>query len=335
MNTEYIQSNSFEGIEKAGEIIRRGGLVAFPTETVYGLGANGLDEDAVKKIYTAKGRPSDNPLILHISAMEEIENIAYLNEEAIALSRRFWPGALTMVLPKKNTVPNAVTGGLSTVAVRMPSNDTASRLIKSAGVPVAAPSANISGRPSPTTARAVREDLDGRIDMIIDGGLCDIGIESTVIDLCSNPPAIIRPGGITLDMIQTVLPDCIMDQGLYEPLPEGKVPKCPGMKYKHYSPKAQVIVFETGKEREIADYLEKYSNKKVAVYCRNGESYPSENIKFWGENALDMAKNLFEDLRSFDEEGIEVILCGAPEMSYMGQSVRNRLYKSAGYNIVK
>lgn len=333
--TAYANASEFEGLEKAGRIIRSGGLVAFPTETVYGLGANGLDQNAVSKIYLAKGRPSDNPLILHISSMEEIEPIAYLNEKAIMLAAHFWPGALTMILPKKDIVPSRVTGGLDTVAVRMPSNETAMAFIKEAGVPIAAPSANISGRPSPTTFEAVKENMDGRIDMIIDGGCCDIGIESTIVDLCGDVPTVLRPGGITLDMLTEVLPETVMDKGLYTPPKEDAIPKCPGMKYKHYAPKAQVIVFETNKKDEVAEYIEKYKDKKLAIYCRDGENYPCDNIKYWGNNAYDMAKNLFEDLRRFDLEKTDVILCVAPEMSCMGQSVRNRLYKSAGYNIVK
>ncbi len=333
MNTQLVRDN--EDLQKAGDIIRNGGLVAFPTETVYGLGANGLNSDAVKKIYEAKGRPSDNPLILHIASMEDIEPIAQLNENAIKLAAAFWPGALTMVLPKKSKVPDCVTAGLDTVAVRMPSNETAIRFIKAAGVPVAAPSANISGKPSPTTFEGVVENMNGRIDIIIDGGKCDIGIESTVIDLTGDFPTVLRPGGITLDMLREILPETLMDKGLYTPPEEGSVPKCPGMKYKHYSPNAKVIVFETGMENKVPEYLEKYKDKKTAVYCKNEENYPCENVKFWGKNAFDMAKNLFEDLRRFDLEGVEVILCIAPEMSCMGQSVRNRLYKSAGYNIVK
>ena len=322
-------------IKYAGEVIKNGGLVAFPTETVYGLGANGLDSEAVKKIFIAKGRPSDNPLILHISRMEDIEKIAHLNNKAMLLAAAFWPGALTMVLPKRDAIPEVVTAGLDTVAVRMPSNDIARALIEESGVPIAAPSANISGKPSPTTARAVSEDMDGIIDVIIEGEDCDIGIESTVIDLTGEIPVILRPGGITLEMIQEILPECIMDSKLFVPLDKNEVPKCPGMKYKHYSPDAKVIVFEPEASDKIAEYIEKYKDKKVAVYCKNNESYPCEIIKFWGENASQMAKNLFEDLRMFDIEGVEVILCRAPEMSSMGQSVRNRLYKSAGYDIIK
>ena len=335
MITEYIKGSDDCGIERSGEILRNGGLVAFPTETVYGLGANGLNADAVKSIYEAKGRPSDNPLILHITSLEQAEQIAELNENAIKLARRFWPGPMTVVLPKKSIVPKRVTGGLSTVAVRMPSNDTARKLINAAGVPIAAPSANISGKPSPTTAKDVARDMDGKIPIIIDGGDCDIGIESTVIDLAGDVPMILRPGGITLDMVREVLPECVMEEGLCEPYKSDKAPKCPGMKYKHYAPEAQVIVFENGAEGKINEYIEKNKDKKLAVYCRNGGKYACENIKYWGEDAADMAKRLFADLREFDESGTEIILCEAPEMSQLGQSVRNRLYKSAGYNIVK
>ena len=335
MITEYIKGSDDCGIERSGEILRSGGLVAFPTETVYGLGANGLNADAVKSIYEAKGRPSDNPLILHITSLEQAEQIAELNENAIKLARRFWPGPMTVVLPKKSIVPERVTGGLSTVAVRMPSNDTARKLINAAGVPIAAPSANISGKPSPTTAKDVARDMDGKIPIIIDGGDCDIGIESTVIDLAGDVPMILRPGGITLDMVREVLPECVMEEGLCKPYKSDKAPKCPGMKYKHYAPEAQVIVFENGAEGKINEYIEKNKDKKLAVYCRNGGKYACENIKYWGEDAADMAKRLFADLREFDESGTEIILCEAPEMSQLGQSVRNRLYKSAGYNIVK
>lgn len=335
MITEYIKGSDYCGIERSGEILRSGGLVAFPTETVYGLGANGLNADAVKSIYEAKGRPSDNPLILHITSLEQAEQIAELNENAIKLARRFWPGPMTVVLPKKSIVPERVTGGLNTVAVRMPSNDTARMLINAAGVPIAAPSANISGKPSPTTAKDVARDMDGKIPIIIDGGDCDIGIESTVIDLAGDVPMILRPGGITLDMVREVLPECVMEEGLCKPYKSDKTPKCPGMKYKHYAPEAQVIVFENGAEGKINEYIEKNKGKKLAVYCRNGGKYACESIKYWGEDAADMAKRLFADLREFDESGTEIILCEAPEMSQLGQSVRNRLYKSAGYNIVK
>ena len=177
--------------------------------------------------------------------------------------------------------------------------------------------------------------MDGKIDIIINGGSCEIGIESTVIDMSGDVPTVLRPGGVTIDMLREVLPDTVMDEGLFEPLPQNKIPKCPGTKYKHYSPKAQVIVFETGMECRVEKYLEMYSDKKTAVYCKNGEKYPCDIIKNWGENAHDMAKNLFEDLRQFDLMEVEIVLCLAPEMSCMGQSVRNRLYKSAGYNIVK
>ena len=333
--TKHIKSDDENGILLAGETIKNGGLVAFPTETVYGLGASGFDENAVKSIFKAKGRPSDNPLILHIAFLEQAEEIAFLNDNAVSLARHFWPGPLTVVLPKKKAVPYCVTGGLETVAVRMPSNETARKLIIAANVPIAAPSANISGKPSPTTAEDVAYDMDGKIPVIIDGGPCQIGIESTVVDLTGKVPTVLRPGGITLDMLQEVLKDCVMDKGLLEPLKADETPKCPGMKYKHYAPKAEVIVFENGTESKIDEYLEKNSDKKLAVYCKNGRKYKCENIKYWGDNAADMAKNLFTDLRGFDKEGTEIILCEAPEMSQLGQSVRNRLYKSAGYNVIK
>ena len=242
-----------EELKEAARILRSGGLVAFPTETVYGLGGNALDEDAARKIYAAKGRPSDNPLIAHVSCVEEVEPLVKeIPEAGRKLMEAFWPGPLTMIFPKSEKVPYGTTGGLDTVAIRMPDDPVANRLIALAGVPVAAPSANTSGRPSPTTADHVWQDMNGRIDMIIDGGPVGIGVESTIVDVSSAVPAVLRPGAITMEMLEEVLGEVSVDPAILGPLSADVRPKAPGMKYKHYAPKADLTLVEpgTGTERE-------------------------------------------------------------------------------------
>ena len=242
-----------EELKEAARILRSGGLVAFPTETVYGLGGNALDEDAARKIYAAKGRPSDNPLIAHVSCVEEVEPLVKeIPEAGRKLMEAFWPGPLTMIFPKSEKVPYGTTGGLDTVAIRMPDDPVANRLIALAGVPVAAPSANTSGRPSPTTADHVWQDMNGRIDMIIDGGPVGIGVESTIVDVSSAVPAVLRPGAITMEMLEEVLGEVSVDPAILGPLSADVRPKAPGMKYKHYAPKADLTLVEpgTGADRE-------------------------------------------------------------------------------------
>ena len=242
-----------EELKEAARILRSGGLVAFPTETVYGLGGNALDEDAARKIYAAKGRPSDNPLIAHVSCVEEVEPLVKeIPEAGRKLMEAFWPGPLTMIFPKSEKVPYGTTGGLDTVAIRMPDDPVANRLIALAGVPVAAPSANTSGRPSPTTADHVWQDMNGRIDMIIDGGPVGIGVESTIVDVSSAVPAVLRPGAITMEMLAEVLGEVSVDPAILGPLSADVRPKAPGMKYKHYAPKADLTLVEpgTGADRE-------------------------------------------------------------------------------------
>lgn len=242
-----------EELKEAARILHSGGLVAFPTETVYGLGGNALDEDAARKIYAAKGRPSDNPLIAHVSCVEEVEPLVKeIPEAGRKLMEAFWPGPLTMIFPKSEKVPYGTTGGLDTVAIRMPDDPVANRLIALAGVPVAAPSANTSGRPSPTTADHVWQDMNGRIDMIIDGGPVGIGVESTIVDVSSAVPAVLRPGAITMEMLEEVLGEVSVDPAILGPLSADVRPKAPGMKYKHYAPKADLTLVEpgTGADRE-------------------------------------------------------------------------------------
>ena len=245
-DSEWIKD---EELAEAARIIREGGLVAFPTETVYGLGANALNEDAARKIYAAKGRPSDNPLIAHISCMEELEPLVKeIPEAGRKLAEAYWPGPLTMVFPKSEIVPYGTTGGLDTVAVRMPSDPIAGRLIALSGVPIAAPSANTSGRPSPTTAQHVWQDMNGKIEMILDGGPVGIGVESTIVDVSGQVPVVLRPGAITMEMLRETLGEVTIDPAILGPMAEGVRPKAPGMKYKHYAPKAELTLVEPAME---------------------------------------------------------------------------------------
>jgi len=313
MKTNIIKINfknpEISKIKEASNIIKKGGLVAFPTETVYGLGANGLDKKAVKKIFLVKGRPQDNPLILHISEIKQIDSLVNeIPNNAKKLIKRFWPGPLTIILKKTKIVPDIVTCGLDTVAIRMPDNKIALELIKHAGVPIAAPSANISGRPSPTNAKHVAEDLMGSIDMLIDGGSVSIGIESTVIDLTQNPPVILRPGKITQKQIEKIIGK-LQDKNK-EFI---KIPKSPGMKYKHYSPNAKVIIIKDGKE--IKKIIKKYSEKKIKQL-----NY-TDKIK--------MAKNLFKDFREADKKSYDIIVVKEVEDKGFGCAIMNRLRKAS------
>ena len=319
-------------ILSAGEIIKEGGLVVFPTETVYGLGADGLSSAAVQKIFEAKGRPSDNPLILHVADVEAAERIGEINASARKIMEKFWPGPITVIVAKKDIVPESVTAGLDTVAIRMPENETARKLIKAAGTPIAAPSANLSGKPSPTAFRHALDDMEGRVDMIIDGGDCDIGIESTVIDTTTDIPTILRPGGITAEMLAEILPEVTVEQhkkeGTY-----GYTPKSPGMKYKHYAPDAQVILYLNNKRLE-SDILEfKKQGKKVGLFKSETSALSADIDLSWGKDSKDLAKCLFFSLRRFDELGADVVLCEMPEKKGIWQGVYNRLYKSAGFDV--
>ena len=333
--TEILKiTDNTEDLSRAGEIIRGGGLVAFPTETVYGIGANGLDDAAVRRIFAAKGRPADNPLILHIAKYEDAEKIGYMNAAARKIAESFWSGPVTVIVNKRDIVPESVTAGLDTVAIRMPSSKIAARLIEYSGVPIAAPSANLSGKPSPTVFRDVYDDMNGRIDMIIDGGSCAIGIESTVVDTTGNVPVILRPGGITYEQLRSVLGRVEVEKHKKEGSADYK-PKSPGMKYKHYAPKAKVIVYEKNPGEKIAAHLaENLKNGvKTGVFCKNDSDYGCECTIKWGETAEDMANILFAALRNFDRMGVAEILCEMPEEGGMGMGVRNRIYKSAGFDI--
>ncbi len=330
-------------LKEAGLILRNGGLVAFPTETVYGLGGDALNKDSSHKIYEAKGRPSDNPLIVHIASLEDLPLIAEdVDETVYKVAEAFWPGPLTIILPKSDRVPKETTGGLQTVAVRFPSNPVARKLIEYAGGYVAAPSANVSGKPSPTLAKYVEEDMNGRIEMIIDGGEVGIGLESTILDLTVYPPQILRPGYITQKMLNDVLGSVDVDRTILDNS-SGQAPKAPGMKYRHYAPKGEMIIV-TGSSDEVVQYINEQCGRlakegKITGIIASQESvkhYYADIIKNIGsrkdENAI--AHNLYRILREFDDEGAEVIFTEAFADSGMGQAIMNRLLKAAGHKVV-
>lgn len=313
-------------LKPAADCLRNGGLVAFPTETVYGLGANALDEKAVGRIFAAKGRPPDNPLIVHVADAATVKKLArQIPPKAKRLMRKFWPGPLTLVLKKRREVPDIVTAGLDTVAVRMPSCRIALALIKQAGVPVAAPSANLSGCPSTTTAAHAIHDMNEKVDFIIDGGSADIGLESTVLDVSSGRPVLLRPGKISPAQLERVAGPILLSKG------SPKIPKSPGMKYRHYAPEAQVVLFNCGEQdmkiRKLALQLSG-EGRKVAVICRGSCGFrngPSREFK----TTAAMAKGLFASFREFDRMGVEVIIArGVPEKG-IGIAVMNRLRKAA------
>jgi len=329
-------------ISKGAQILRNGGTVAFPTETVYGIGADALDEEAVKKIFKAKGRPSDNPLIAHVANEEDIYDlIVFASEDAKKLMEKFWPGPLTLIFKKSEIVPLTITGGLDTVALRMPLNKVARQLIKEAGRPIAAPSANTSGKPSPTKAKHVIDDLEGRVDMIIDDGNCAIGLESTVLDVSSDKPMILRPGAVTKKMLEEVIGEVLVDETLKSGLGTDIVPKAPGMKYKHYSPKADVTII-AGKLADVITYINQKiknsNNEKIGIMAtkQTENKYNCQNVLSLGDrNTPDkIAANLFDTLRKFDEIGVEVIYAEAINEENIGDAIMNRMTKAAGYKII-
>ncbi|MCD8221108.1 MAG: threonylcarbamoyl-AMP synthase [Clostridiales bacterium] len=334
-----------EELEEAVEILRSGGLVAFPTETVYGLGANALDETASVKIYAAKGRPSDNPLIAHISGIGELEPLtARVPDAGRRLAGAFWPGPLTMIFPKSIRVPYTTTGGLDTVAVRMPSDPVANRLIALAGIPIAAPSANTSGRPSPTRAEHVWEDMNGKIEMILDGGPVGIGVESTIVDVSGEMPVLLRPGAVTMEMLTEVLGEVAVDPTIQGPPREGLRPKAPGMKYRHYAPRAEMTIVE-GESMRVADEINRrvreslLRGKRAGVICTDETRslYKAGFIRSVGVRAREetIAHNLFAVLREFDELETDVIFSESFAGDHLGFAIMNRLTKAAGYRIIQ
>ncbi|HIX98334.1 MULTISPECIES: L-threonylcarbamoyladenylate synthase [Clostridia] len=330
-------------IDAAGQILRQGGLVAFPTETVYGLGANALDEEAARKTYAAKGRPSDNPLIVHIADLKDLYPITKgVPEKAVALAEKFWPGPLTMIFEKSEIVPHGTTGGLDTVAVRMPDDTVTLALIKAAGGYVSGPSANTSGRPSPTTAQHVLDDLDGKINMILDGGPVHIGVESTIVDMTVEPPMILRPGAVTKEMLEETVGEVSVDHTILTA--DSKTPpKAPGMKYRHYAPRAEMTVVEGSLEKvvdkisELAAAREREGHRTGIIATRETmDRYTSRNVKCIGtrEDESTVAANLYAILRDFDDDGTEFIYSEAFASDGIGSAVMNRLLKAAGHHVI-
>ena len=353
MNTKVItcmEEDDKACLAEAGRILKAGGLVAFPTETVYGLGGDAFNPDSSRKIYAAKGRPSDNPLIVHICKWDDIYRLVSTAPEhagklaaAKKLADAFWPGPLTMILPKAEEVPEETTGGLRTVAVRMPSHKTALALIEASGGYVAAPSANTSGRPSPTLAKYVLEDMDGRIDMVIDGGEVGIGLESTIVDLTVSPAEILRPGYVTEAMLRTLLGEIETDRTVFDGN-SGQAPKAPGMKYRHYAPKGELTIV-SGEEEKTFSYINerlrqaRAAGKRTAVIAaeETARNYDADIRKSLGgrTDGLSAAKRLYRVLRELDDEGAEIIYAEAFENTGLGAALMNRLLKAAGHRMIE
>ena len=340
----HLTSQEEETLRRAGSIIRAGGLVAFPTETVYGLGGDALNRESSRKIYAAKGRPSDNPLIVHISRFADMERIvSEIPEEAVRIAEAFWPGPLTMILPKSELVPTETTGGLDTVAVRMPAGASVRKLIEYGGGYLAAPSATLSGRPSPTTAEAVREDMDGRIDMILDGGKVGIGLESTIVDLTARTPQILRPGYVTAEMLERVLGKVDTDVTILAD-DSGQAPKAPGMKYRHYAPRGELTLV-AGEPERVAAYINRQTAEDGAGGERTGVIATQELLGKCRADVAeclgrrcdeeDIARNLYAALRRMDEEKVTKIYAESFSASGFGTAIMNRLLKAAGHRVVK
>ncbi len=354
-NTDTIiySGDDTVSIENSAKVLQQGGLVAFPTETVYGLGANALDADAAAKIYAAKGRPSDNPLIVHIADTRDVYELAEeVPQKALMLMEAFWPGPLTIILPKKSIVPDGTTGGLKTVALRMPSHPVALELIKKSGVFIAAPSANISGRPSPTTAKHVVEDMTGRADIIIDGGDVGIGIESTIIDLTGDKPTILRPGFITKSMLENIIGPVYIDPAIINPDPSLR-PKAPGMKYTHYAPKGELTIVESGEvsienfptdNSSVTDTINSLVQEKEALGYKvaviaskeTASAYKCPNILIAGESCKGetIAARLYGVLRQCDDLSVDYIFSEAFDKGELGNAIMNRLLKAAGHRVI-
>ncbi len=325
-------------IEEAAAILRRGGLLGIPTETVYGLGADGLNEDAVRRIFLAKGRPQDNPLILHVPDAGWLERCCTdIPPAAYALAERFWPGPLTMILPRRDCVPLRTTGGLDTVGVRCPDHPVTRAIIAAADTPVAAPSGNTSGRPSPTCARHMMEDMMGKIDGIVDGGDCAVGVESTIIDLTVQPPRLLRPGGLPLEELEAVLGEVAVDKAVRQRLGDGEKAKAPGMKYRHYAPRAAVTVV-TGTPRRSAAYIREHLPAGAGVICFDEYAplFAGHIVHRLGsqEDKLAQAQHVFDALRTFDDTDVTAIFAQCPDESGLGLAVGNRLKKAAGFHTV-
>ncbi len=335
MNTLYLLEKDKNSIQTAAEILKNGGLAAIPTETVYGLAANALDGEAVKKIFIAKGRPQDNPLIVHIASLDEISPLVEsVDPRLYSLAEKYWPGPLTVIMKKSSLIPDEVSAGLDTVAIRMPSHETARKIIEASGVPLAAPSANASGKPSPTKASHVIQDLDGRIDAVVDGGECSVGVESTVVTLATEPPTLLRPGGITPAQLEAVLGEIQISPAVFEKLKEGEKAESPGMKYKHYAPAAQVTIIK-GDFESFKKFVHAQKETVCAV-CFEGEGKHFENyIEYGSENDADsQAHSIFDALREVDKTGCNTAFVRCPVSNGVGLAVYNRLLRSAAFRVI-
>ena len=338
MNTLLLSAKDANTPGIAAEIIKNGGLVAIPTETVYGLGANGLDPMAVAKIFDAKGRPQDNPLILHVSETKEIENFCHsIPVSAYKLAEKFWPGPLTMVLPARDTVPKCTTAGLPTVAVRCPDNRVTREIIRLSGCPIAAPSANISGKPSTTTAEHVMHDHNGKIDAVVDGGPCRVGLESTIVDLTEDRPRLLRPGGITPEQLLEVLGDLVVDKAVTAQIDKDAVVKAPGMKYRHYAPQCQVLIV-SGSRDKAAAYIKAHYEAGDRVLCFEEELslYAGcDPLSYGKESDIEtLSAGLFAALRILDDPRIGMVFARCPVGGGVAYAVQNRLKKAAAFHII-
>lgn len=341
MQTEHIFisdiAKSEHDLSRAAKTLRRGGLVVFPTETVYGLGGNALDADAAKRIYAAKGRPSDNPLIIHVAAPEDAERYAVTSPLYERLARAFMPGPLTVILPRREVIPLATTGGLETVAVRCPSHPVAHRLIELCGFPIAAPSANLSGKPSPTCAADVAQDMDGRVDMILDGGESEIGLESTIVKADGDTLTLLRPGGITYDALCMVCDHVTVADAVTHRLAENERPLSPGMKYRHYAPDAPVVLL-SGEDQTVLSFLQdEQARRRCAILCYDDEApflAPEGLIPIGEKEDLSaQAHRLFTALRQADRSGAEIIYAHLPPMEGLGLALYNRMIRAAAHTV--
>ena len=335
MKTEKLTAAD---VEQAAAILARGGLLGIPTETVYGLGANGLDPEAVAHIFEAKGRPQDNPLILHVPSAEWLERYCqHIPDAAYTLAERFWPGPLTMILERRPVVPDVVTAGLNTVGMRCPAHPVCRAIIAAAGVPVAAPSGNTSGRPSPTNMADMLEDMEGKIDGIVDGGPCSVGVESTIIDLTEQPPRLLRPGGVTLEELRDALGEVAVDPAVTRLMGAGEHPRAPGMKYRHYAPKAPVTVVK-GDAAATAAYIQAHLGAGEGVVCFDEYAglYAGHAVEKLGPAAdkVAQARNVFDALRAFDGTDVTAIWSQCPDEGGIGLAISNRLNKAAGFHII-
>lgn len=338
MNTLYLPAEDVQTPVIAAELIKKGELVAIPTETVYGLGANGLDENAVAKIFIAKGRPQDNPLILHVADGKDMEQFCKnIPENAYRLAEKFWPGPLTIVLPAKDIVPKRTTGGLSTVAIRCPDNAVTRAIIRLSGCPIAAPSANISGKPSTTTAAHVLHDHDGKIAAVVDGGACRVGVESTIVDLTEERPRLLRPGGITPEQLMEVLGDLVVDKAVTAQIDKDAVVKAPGMKYKHYAPQSEVVIVSGSREKAAA-YIHAHIEENDRVLCFEEELplYATCNPLAYGreDDVQTLSAGLFAALRVLDDPAIRKVYARCPVGGGVAYAVQNRLKKAAAFHII-